>query len=501
MKPYIIYQILKADLLERTRRFSFLLICTFSMFLAFFSVPDVEAPLVSICMEPNIFNQGTNSSWISISIALCGGMLFPMIGFSFVKNNISMDRNNGLLYSMQSMNMKRGNYIIGKFLSNLIILTIMWIFVVIGAALMLPFQLPNQPLESYEFISPFIGMYPGIIFTSAFAVILESISIISNKAGNAIGLTVLFVIFLINYSASDYNNPIIRVFDYSNYKWIMDSINNVVIPIIGRGVEETGILVPGGMFADSKGGQELFFHGLLWSSQYLIDKFILIVISVFLILSAVILLEENEKNTNISVDNLHKKEKTGRKKVYFTNHFISEYRMILKSFPKSCFVVVAVLWLYSIFAPLNYVKDYLWIIMLVFLVTLFSQMGCREYENNLTEYFTTIKFSLVKQIAYSYLWGAMTLLFISAPLIIRCFIERSLFNSLCYITFSIFIPALACFLGEFSKSRRAFETIYLLLCFLMLNMPSFIFQEYMLVIMAFGTIILIFVTSIRRLQL
>lgn len=175
--------------------------------------------------------------------------------------------------------------------------------------------------------------------------------------------------------------------------------------------------------------------------------------------------------------------------------------MILKNFPKSCYVVVTLLWVYSIFAPLNYVEDYLWIIMLIFLVTLFSQMGCREYENNLTEFFTTIRFSLIKQMAYSYLSGAMTLLILSAPIIIRCFIERNLYNSLCYIAFSIFVPALAYFLGEFSKSRRAFETIYLLLCFLMLNMPSFIFQEYMLVIMTVGTIILIFVTSIRRAQL
>lgn len=501
MKPYIIYQILKADLLERTRRFSFLIMCIFSMFLAFFSVPNVEAPLVSICMEPNIFNQGSNPTWIPIAIALCGGMLFPMIGFSFVKNNISMDRNNGLLYSMQSMNMKRGNYIIGKFLSNLFILTLMCFFAIVGAVLMLPFQFPGQPFNVYDFISPFIGIYPGIIFTSAFAIILESISFINNKTGNAIGLIVLFVIFLINYSTSDYNNPIIRAFDYSNYRWIMDSINNVVIPIIGREVQETGILVPGGMFADSNGGQELFFHGLLWNSQYFVDKLVLIVISVFLILSAVMLLEKNEKNTNISFDNLQKKGRTGRKRIYCTNQLISEYRMISKSLPKSCFAVVVALWICSIFAPFNYVKDYLWIIMLIFLVTIFSQMGCREYENNLTEYFTTIKFSLIKQIVYSYLWGAMTLLILSAPVIIRCFIEKNLFNVLCYIAFSIFVPALACFLGEFSKSRRAFETIYLLLCFLMLNMPSFIFQEYMLVIMALGTIILLFVTLIRRIRL
>ena len=50
MKPYIIYQIMKADLLERVRRSSFLIMCIFAMFLAFFSVPDVEAPLVSLSL-------------------------------------------------------------------------------------------------------------------------------------------------------------------------------------------------------------------------------------------------------------------------------------------------------------------------------------------------------------------------------------------------------------------------------------------------------------------
>lgn len=500
MKPYVIYQIAKADLLERTRRFSFLIICMFSMFLAFFSVPNVEAPLVSICMEPNLFKQGSNSSWIPITIALCGGILFPMIGLSFVKNNINMDRNNGLLHNMQAMNMKKGNYIIGKFLSNLFILTVMWLLVIIGAAIMLPFQFPNQPLNFYDFISPFIGIYPGIIFTSAFAIILESIPFISSKAGNTIGLTTLFVLFLINYSASDYNNPLLRVFDFNNYKWIMDSINSAVIPIIGREVQETGILVPGGMFADSKGGQELFFYGLLWNSQYFIDKIILIFISIFLIILAVMSLETSEQKKNMSSANLHKKERTCGK-TFFTNQFISEYKLILKDLPKSCFVLIAGLWIYCIFAPLKYVQDYLWIVMLIFSVAIFSQMGCRDYENNLTDFFITIKFSLIKQLLYSYLWGTITLFALSAPAVIRNFIAQNFLCSLSYIAFSMFIPALACFLGEYFKSRRTFETAYLLLCFFLLNIPSFLFQGYVIILMVAGAIFLIFATFMRRLSL
>ena len=501
MKPYIIYQVMKADLLERVRRSSFLAMCVFAMFLAFFSVPDVEAPLVSICMEPGIFGQGSNPSWIPIAIALCGGVLFPMIGLSFVKNNISMDRESGLLYGLQSMNMKKGNYIIGKFLSNLSMLTVMWLFVMLGAALMLPFRFPDQPLPFYDFISPFIGIYPGIVFAAAFAVLLDSVPFISSKAGNAVGLTALFVMFLVNYSASGYDNPLLGAFDYGNYRWVMDSIDDAVVPVIGRGVRETGILVPGGMFAGSKGGQELVFHGLLWNWQYLMEKIILTAISMALVLSAVILLETAEKNKKTSSGKPREKGRAGRKAACCTNQFMMECRLLLKSLPKGCLAVNAGLWIYSIFAPLQYAQGYLWIIMLICSVALFSQMGCREHENGLTECFVTIKSSLVRQMVYSYLWAAVILFMLSLPVIVRCFVEQKILCSCSHIAFSFFVPALACFLGEYSKSRRAFETVYLLICFLLLNMPSFLFQGNVVAVMVVGTIVLMPVTLMKRLHL
>ncbi|MBD5450769.1 MAG: hypothetical protein HDR28_11640 [Lachnospiraceae bacterium] len=45
-----------------------------------------------------------------------------------------------------------------------------------------------MPLPFYDFISPFIGIYPGIAFAAVFAVLLESVPFISSKAGNAVGM-------------------------------------------------------------------------------------------------------------------------------------------------------------------------------------------------------------------------------------------------------------------------------------------------------------------------
>ena len=486
MKSYIIYHVFKADFLERTSRFSFMALCAAVMFLTFFSIPDVKAPLVSICIEPYIFRQGSNATWVPITVSLCGGILFPIVGFGFVKENISRDRNSGFLYACQSMNMKNSNYIVGKFLSNLLILTIMWIVAIVSAAVMLVLKFPSHMLDFGEYISPFMGIYSGIVFAAVFAVILESLPI-HDRFKNAVGITTLFIIFLISYSTSDYSSPLIRIMDYSNYRWNMDSINSVVNPVIGHDVWEMGILVPGGMFSESNGTKEIFFHGLLWDSSYFIDKIFLIAICLILVAVAVMVLERAERERKNKAE--HSKEQMRFAHSHYLSHFMFELKMLLKGFPKAAFILIAGLWVYSFFAPLQYVQGYVWVITLIFAMPVFSQIGCREHEHDMMEYFMTIKFSLIKQILYSYLWGVFVLLVISIPVVLKLIWLHEYFCAFCYVAFSLFVPAAASFLGEYSKTRRAFETLFLLLCFLLINIPSFLLNGYVAIIMGTGTVI------------
>lgn len=500
MNLNIICQVLKADLLERTRRFSFLALCTVGVFLAFFSVPDVKAPFVSIAIEPEIFKQGSNPSWIPMAVSLCGGLLFPFIGLSYIKNNISSDRKTGLLYLMESMNMKRSSYIIGKFLSNVLLLSFMWILVAVSAGIMVLLRFPNQSIDLYAFITPFFSMVPGLIFASAFAIFLESTALLGNKSGNAVGLTILFIMFLINYLNSQSQFILFRLLDFSSYRWLMDTINHEVIPIIGRCVEETGILVPGGLFADSIGNQELYFHGIIINSQYLVDKFIFSILSLILAGLSIIFLEPYEKKQEEQAKNRRLLIKPNRRKKYF-GAFLSEFYMIFNSASKYWILFLLCLWAGTILAPLNYVQNYIWFILLIFSVPIFSQIGCRNYEYGLTDYFITIKSALIKQMVYSYLGGVVLLFIITIPVIVRNLLSNNYLSIISYILFIFFIPAMSCFLGEYSKSRRAFETVYLLICFLLINVPSFLFIGYVTAAMLAGTILFLSITYIKRASL
>lgn len=486
MKPYIIYHVFKADFLERSRRFSFMALCAAVMFLTFFSVPNVKAPLVSVCIEPNIFRQGSNETWIPITIALCGGILFPIIGFGSVKGNIGMDRDSGFLYVCQSMNMKNSNYIIGKFFSNMLMLTTMWTVAIVSAVIMLVLKFPIHILSFYEYISPFIGIYAGIVFVAAFAVVLEILPI-HDRLKNAVGIIILFSMFLISYSTSGCSSLLIGIMDYTNYRWNMDSINNVVNPVIGHDVWETGILVPNGIFSESNGTKELFFHGLVCDSSYVVNKLALIVICLIMVAVAVIALEKSERERQNTTNHVKKRMRFVNN--HYLSHFMFELKMLLKDYPKAAFILVASLWSYSFFASLEYVQGYVWVITLIFSMPVFSQIGCREYECNMAEYFMTIKFALIKQRLYSYLWGILVLIILSIPVILKLICLQRYFDAFCYVAFSLFIPAIAGFLGEYSKTRRTFETLFLLLCFLLINIPSFLLNENVAVVMGIGTVL------------
>lgn len=290
MDAYTIGQVIKADILERTRRISFLLTCAGALFISFLSVPKMDAPLISIVIEPSVFRQGSNATWIPIAIALFGGILFPIIGLAYAGDTIGRDRESGFLYWMRSMNGNKGNYVIGKFLSNVLLLTVMWGMVLAGAAVMLPFQFPHEALGFSEFLTPFLGIYPGMLFAAACAAVIDSVSFPYGKKGNAAGIILLFSLFLINYLGSSLDYPILRIFDFSCYRWLMYSINHAVIPILGNPVQEMGILAPRGIFLESPGTKQLVFTGLINNSSYLFDKTALCLLSLgFAGLSAVLL--------------------------------------------------------------------------------------------------------------------------------------------------------------------------------------------------------------------
>jgi hypothetical protein len=362
---------------------------------------------------------------------------------------------------------------------------------------MIPLQFPKYTISLYDFITPFLGIYPGILFASAVAVLFECLLGKKLKNVNAAGITALFLLFLLTYKNRSSPLFIFRLMDFGGYRWITDSINESVIPIIGRPVATTGMLVPQGMFTQNNGVTELVFHGIANNAGYLLDKIALLIFCILLTFVSVTVLENKEKGINLFKPKYSPK-KEELKSPSYSNLFWNELKIMFRDQTKGWWTLIITLWVISAFMPLNFAQNYIWIALLAVSASIFSQMGSREHEDGMMDFFITINHFPSKIILYSYAAGILYYLFLTAPILVRNIALGNAYSALCYIAFGTAIPAAACFLGDSLKSRRPFETIYLSFCFLLINIPDFLFIKPFPILMLLGAILLLFVTVLKR---
>ena len=81
-----LYHMVRADFLERVRRYSFLLTLSFSVYLAYAVYAD------QITLQLDKYRGVDNSAWVGSVIALVASVWLSLVGFYIVKNSIQRDR-------------------------------------------------------------------------------------------------------------------------------------------------------------------------------------------------------------------------------------------------------------------------------------------------------------------------------------------------------------------------------------------------------------------------
>ena len=148
--PGILYQMVRADFLERTRRYSFLLTLGFSLWLGYMVYSgQVNLQLATYKGEPN-------SAWTGCVIGLVATVWLSLIGFYVVKNSLQRDRETGVGQILATTPMSRFFYTLAKALSNFAVLTLM-ILILAAAAIVIQFGLRLQggsPVQILPLITP-----------------------------------------------------------------------------------------------------------------------------------------------------------------------------------------------------------------------------------------------------------------------------------------------------------------------------------------------------------
>jgi hypothetical protein len=182
----ILYHLALADFFERTRRTSFLLTLAAVIFLG---VLVNNGTLFMSLMSGDLtfrYRGEFNSAWIGTMTVLWTNILLGLFGFYLVSDCIKRDIRTGVGQIIATTPVSRAAYLIGKWISNCLVLSVLVLILAAAAAIMVLLQ-NEATLDLGALLMPFLAVaLPYMALTAALAVVFETVPWLRGTVGNAV---------------------------------------------------------------------------------------------------------------------------------------------------------------------------------------------------------------------------------------------------------------------------------------------------------------------------
>jgi len=177
----ILYAMARADLLERTRRYSFLVMLGLVLFLGY----NVNIGQITLRLET--YRGVFNSAWVGSMMTLVVNFMLGWFGFYLVKNAVARDYETGVGQIIATTPLSRPLYMLGKWISNMIVLDGMVVILMLAAIVMQLLQREDPHIHLWALSAPFIFVaLPFMALVAAMAVLFESIRWLRGSGGNVV---------------------------------------------------------------------------------------------------------------------------------------------------------------------------------------------------------------------------------------------------------------------------------------------------------------------------
>ncbi|MFR0576592.1 hypothetical protein [Limosilactobacillus reuteri] len=213
--------IICGDVKDRLRQSNYLWMIIFLIF-AVCLVDLPNASYYTLLVSPNYFAQMNNVTWIIMSVMTVFGFLMPPIEWVFIKNAEEIDRSNRIYTWMFSTSLNKQSYVVGKFISNVIILLSLWLTIVFVTAIIGIIKFPDELSLLISRLPNFLIFLPGIIAIAACALLFENFKSLRGTFGTVIGIVGYFVI----YATTTFKSTLWNFLNFSDSSIIINLIHN-----------------------------------------------------------------------------------------------------------------------------------------------------------------------------------------------------------------------------------------------------------------------------------
>jgi hypothetical protein len=487
---HALLQIARADFLERSRRYGFLVTLVGTIFLAYqVHLGNIEARVFS---ARGVFN----SAWLGGVMTLTITTFLSLVGFYLVKNAVERDRLTRVGEILATTPMSRALYCLGKTFSNFLVLSTLIVILAVSAVVIQLMTHESGRIDFFALLSPFVLFgFPAMLVTSALAVFFECTPILRGGIGNVLYFFLWGVPLLLAMEipgAPDLYGA--RAISQSMKAAALAALPNASAPsaAASRALIEAdngfSFTIGGGLGPAPK--STFVWNGVSWTPGLIAERLEIVAFALLLALLAALFFDRFDPSrsslklrrvtdpaaappspttkvlalapAHAIVQRMHRAEPGFR----FPALVAAEFRLTLRGARRWWLVVAAALSVAQLFAPTSVSQQILLPIAWLWPVLLWSGLGSREKRNGTEGLVFASPRLLTRQWPATWVAGVLLSIATGAGLAVRLAIAGNGIGLAAWAAGALFVPSLALALGVWSGSGKFFEALYTVIWYL-----------------------------------
>ena len=493
-----IYGLARADFFERIRRFSFLVVLGVTIVFGYTLVPPASAPYNGFVIygARGIYN----SAWIGTLIGLSVASMLSLIGFYMVRDAVNRDYRTRVGQIIASTPISRFEYMIGKWLSNLAVLTTIIAILTLIAVAMQLVRGEERSVNIWQLAAPIWCMsLPVMAWVAALAVLFETVPLLRGTLGYIAYIALWGWIMMSISLGAMFDSPIDTI-PRNDFLGASESIASMSRSMVAQGMDiATGTT---DIYQPTSGHAVEYFTwgGVSWGFRQMLGRLLWLAGSFGIVLLTALPFDRFDPARRRLEARIRKKPKkrkklTGEGSNAVTNGSRSggmdfsrltpldeaptkariwtltriELRMLLAGIPLWWYAGALGLIIASAVVPRENVRILLLAIAWSWPMMTWSLMGNREHHFQTETLVFSSERSIQRQLPATWIAGTIVALVMGSGYGLRLLLAGRIEMFIALIVGAMFVPALALGCGVWTNGRRAFQILYPVLCYLGLS--------------------------------
>lgn len=483
-----LYHLARADFLQRTRSYGFLITLGITLYVGYFFIPPNHSSYAT--MQLGGHRGLYNSAYLGSLMALLISPFLSLAGFYLVKNAIDRDIQTGVGQILATTTLSKPLYTLGKTASNFAVLAVMVAIMGIAAGVMQFVRHEDSTLHLTQLLAPLIIIaLPVMLVVGAIAVLFEAIPWLRGGFGNVVYFFVWIAALSMRLGRTD--DPHAASNDLFGMGIVVPSISaacEAAFPgsTTGKGFSLGINFKTSGQYWDLT---TFRWEGLAWTQEIIMSRFWWLAVGLSLALLAAIFFRrfdparERSKRAGKHVAQPSQPEVIENRAVPELVHtatlqpltnpprfsllfmVLAELRLALHGISLWWYLIAAGLVVAGLFSPVPVSRGLL-VAAWIWPLLIWSAMGTRETRLRTDQLVFSTAHPLWRQLPACWLAGVVIAVLTGGGTGIRLVVAGDQLGLIAWLVGAFFIPTMALALGVWSGSSKLFEVLYLLLWYL-----------------------------------